>query len=285
MTKKEIVQLLKTGNFSTYKELAKTTGYHEKSLIRINSELTSRAFEESEKKKKKELLDSRILAEFTKKDYRSFIEFYKNNKKKLDVSYSYMTKVLRSYKCNIELVIIEKLPNKNNLFRAIDCQRECILFERESLKNDTKTIKRVLFDLLSTYGAPKNICFVNCALKNELLAILERKYKISIVSYKKIFRCLLKRSSRCEKKPKYHQVTIDKTDFYDCTVRKTISPNVIQFDNTRYTIKGKKSFPKNRKIILYFDDKLHDILAFYDDEQLELEPLKTVKSLKGNTKY
>lgn len=98
LSKKEVIDLLMTKD-CTFKELAQITGYHEKSLIRLNKEIKNNniSVEHGNKNKKPhnyvdENIKKAIVTMFTKRDYKNYKDFYKTFNK---YSYPFICKVLR----------------------------------------------------------------------------------------------------------------------------------------------------------------------------------------------
>lgn len=100
LSKKEVVKLLKKNKFS-YKELSNLTGYHEKSLVRLNSQIKNNTINVTHGNKNKkpynyvdESTKEELVIKFKEKNYRSYKEFYNclNN----EFSYSFISKLLSS---------------------------------------------------------------------------------------------------------------------------------------------------------------------------------------------
>ena len=284
MTREKTIELLKNKKNYTYKELAKLTGYHPKSLIRLNSKLEQNNYILEEKKQltlKKDIVD-----DYLKSKYNSYKDFY-NNAVRYNISYSTLCKTLKNLKVNDEIVFIKKIKNKAKYyFEVIDYQTQSILFLFDSLKNDTKSFKKIFYLILSNFGAPHNISFVNFykSIPLEIQDLLD-KYSVNILPFKSVYRNIFNNLSKNKKTINYKKVHIDKEDFYNLKIRKTIDDNIVQFENTRYFMKTNFNIKKNEKVILFYNDQKNDLFIKYKDSIYELNVYKNIESKKGNSKY
>ena len=75
------------------------------------------------------------------------------------------------------------------ILKVVDTKWMDHIDSMDSLKNDIKSIKLILYKLIKNYGAPKYITFHNFykTIPTEILNILE-KYNINILSFKGIYR-------------------------------------------------------------------------------------------------
>ncbi len=183
-----------------------------------------------------------------------------------------------------ELVIIKKIK-KANIYRfdVIDYSRSTLLFSQESLKNNTKSLKKAIYKLFSDFGIPANICVCNVPIPLYIQEILN-KYNVKIVL-----------PSTTIKKTKYKlknnlvlykKMNIDKRDFYSRVVRRIIDDNnIVQFNNIRYKLLTKDKLPKKTRVILYYNEYKNDIFVIHNKQKYLLSPYKEVTSKKGLTKY
>ncbi len=280
MTKKVVIKLLKNRTH-TYNELARLTGYHEKSLIRLNKTINAEHY----KLKDYSSIYRSIIKDFNTSDFTTYKEFYNSRKDKYNFKYSTICKILNSTILNDEIVFIEKVKTKGSYyFNIIDNNSRALLFKFPSLKNDTKSLKNILYKILCYYGSPKKLSLTNF-LKNlpSEIKTLCAKYNIKIIPYKSIYRNVLKNTSTSNAKVKYANAEISKEDFYECTIRKCIAINCIQYKCVRYRIKTKKNINKNEVVFLYhYKD---DLFIIYEDQKYEITPYKKTTSKKGITKY
>ena len=68
MAQEKVIELLKNKKNYTYKKLAKLTGYHQKSLIRIYSKLKNKNYNLKENQKliiKREIVDNYLSSKYT----------------------------------------------------------------------------------------------------------------------------------------------------------------------------------------------------------------------------
>lgn len=277
LSKIEVINLLKKRTY-TYKQLSKITGYHPKSLIRINKLIKLNNITNKKDNTKKE-----IIKEYLNNKYKNYKDFYNNTKYKNQVSYSYLTKILKNVSTNKEVLIIKKTKN-NHYFQIIDYKTKNILFKTKSKKNNTKTFKEILYKILKDYGKPENITFHNFSLKDTNTLELLKKYKINYIEMNSIYKNITP-IQKTNIKVKYTKTKIDMEDFYELHKRVTISNNTIQFKNIRYKIETYKKIKKNTRIYLYYNEKDNKIFISYLNKNYNLKPYKKVTSIKGNTKY
>ena len=98
MKKENVIKLLKNRQVS-YKELANITGYHEKSLIRLNKEIknnTISVIHGNKGKKPHNYIDNetkeKLIDNYKKNNYKSIKSYY--NKLKGKYSYSFLCKLI-----------------------------------------------------------------------------------------------------------------------------------------------------------------------------------------------
>ncbi len=98
LNKEEVAKLIKLKHY-TYKELAKITGYHEKSLIRLNSQIQMNTFSVIHRNKNKRpynYIDDKernnLIVLWNKNKYKTYKEFYYALNAKY--SYSFLCKIL-----------------------------------------------------------------------------------------------------------------------------------------------------------------------------------------------
>ena len=261
----------------TFDELANITGYNAKSLIRINSKIKKGIYPLNK-------LKNQIINEYTSNNYKTNKEFYDDIKYKYNISYSYVCKILKMISVDQELVIIKKIK-KANIYRfdVIDYSRSTLLFSQESLKNNTKSLKKAIYKLFSDFGIPVNICVCNVPIPLYIQGILN-KYNVKIV----LPSTIIKKTKYKLKNNLvlYKKMNIDKRDFYSRVVRRIIDDNnIVQFNNIRYKLLTKDKLPKKTKVILYYNEYKNDIFVIHNKQKYLLSPYKKVTSKKGLTKY
>lgn len=279
MKKEELIELLKNKNNLNYNDLASISGYHPKSLIRLNKILKQNNYEVIDNKLD---IKKNIINDYLKSNYKSYKEFYKFGLT-YDISYSSLCKILSNIKTDEEIIIIKKIKAKENYhFEIIDYKSESLLFKFPSLKNDKKSFKEIFYLILKEYGLPNNVIFVNFfkIIPEEIQSLL-KKYNINILEPKTIYRILPKNNNKVF----YKKVNINNLDFYNSTIRKTIAINTIQFKNIRYLIDTTIKINKNEEITLYYNDSLNDLFVEYNSNQYKLKKVKEVISKKGESKY
>lgn len=284
VSKKKLIELLKNKGNYTYKDLALLTGYHPKSLIRLNSKLKQRNYilEKNNKLSHKK----KIVNDYLKSKYKFYNDFY-DNEVKYNISYSTLCKILKDTKVEEEIVLVRKVKNKGKYyFKVIDYKTESVLFYFDSLKNDKKSFKKIFYFILNNFGAPDNISFINFFkfVPLEIQGLLD-KYNVNVLPFKSVYRNIFNNLSKNIKNINYKKVYMNKEDFYDSKVRKTIDDNVIQFENNRYTIKCNNKIKKNEIAILFYNEQKDDLFIKYKDIVYELILYKNLESKKGNTKY
>ncbi len=281
VSQEKMIELLKNKGNKTYKELAEQTGYHPKSLIRLNRKLTK---ENYIPKNKKIDFQTEIINDYLKSNYKSYKDFYLNELK-YRISYSSLCKILSNFKVEEEIVFIKKIKQKGNYyFEVIDYKTETMLFNFTSLKNDRKSFQKIFYFILSNYGAPQNISFVNFFTNTPLeVQYLANKYSVKILPFKSIYKNV-KRSEN-KKRIHYKKANIDYKDFYHLKIRKTIADNMIQFENIRYRIETKNKIQKNEIVTLFYNDTKEDLFIKYKNKTYHLTIYKKIKSKKGNSKY
>lgn len=277
VSKKLLIDLLNNKNMS-YEKLASITGYHPKSLIRINKQLKNGDY--LKKKENKDLLKKHIIKSYINSSDITYKSFYINHPK-FNISYSYLCQILNSIKLQKEIVIIKKIKKKNSFFEVIDYQTNSLLFKYPSLKNNQKSLKKILFNLLAKYGAPQNICILN--FQSNQIDNLLKNYHIKNITPKVIYHNIMEKNFPFN--GTYQKVKIKKEDFYNFITRKTIAPNVIQFNNIRYIINSSLIIPKNTLVFLYYNDEKTDLFIKYQKHNYSLTIQKQVASLKGYSKY
>lgn len=281
ITKEKLIELLKNKKNASYNELANISGYHPKSLIRINKQIQNKSY--NMKSSSKENMRQNIITNFLNSNYCTYKEYYKSKSFTDKISYSLLCKILNSTKTDNEIVIIKKIRNKNdNYFIIYDYLQKTLLFKFKSKKNDTKSVLEIIENLLNNYGFPKNICFANFKINNKIENILNN-YKINILPYKTIYKYFPKTKDKIN--VKYTNKKINKYDFYNTVIRKTIATNVFQFNNIRYKIESNEKIKKHSSILVYFNKDKSDIYIKYKNKSYIIIPLKILKSKKGNSKY
>lgn len=282
IAKKELIEILCNKSNCSYKELSVLTGYHPKSLVRINSMIKKEKYKILEEERN-EMYRS-IITNFLQSNYKTYKEFYNSINFKYKISYSTLCNILKSTKTTTEIVFIRKIKNKNNsYFEVADAIKKTTLFTYDSNKNDIKSIKNIIYILLKNYGSPKNISFVNFNIPISIHDLLN-KYDINIINFKSSYRNCFNNSSNI-KDIKYRHKKIIKEDFYNSITRKTIANNIIQFNNTRYKIKTKNIIKLHTKLILYYDNTQKDLFIKHNNQIYNLAVLKNVSSKKGASKY
>ncbi|HBA37545.1 MAG TPA: hypothetical protein DCY94_02360 [Firmicutes bacterium] len=281
MSRDEVIELLKKNDGLHARELALLSGYHEKSIIRLKSKIKSGEISYKGERNKK------IISDYIQGDFKNYRDFYLKQHDYYNLSYVALSKILSLYMCSQEIVFIKKVESSSSrFFEVIDNKSKTILFEFPSLKNDFRSIKKILFRLLKDFGKPKYISFVNFydTMPDALEDIL-KKYSISSLTFKSIYRNSLRNVEHRNDTIRYSPVVIEREDFYNCIVRYCISQNIIQFENIRYEIVTNTPLLKGIKVILYYDDARSDIFVRYKDATYCVKVKKRVSSIKGNTKY
>lgn len=130
MKKEKVIKLLKNRQVS-YKELASITGYHEKSLIRLNREIknnTLNIIHGNTGKKPHNYIDdetkAKLVENYKKSNYKSIKSYY--NKLKGKYSYSFLCKLL---------------PKNNN--------EKTFLFKRKAIKNNMIEFNNIRYKILN----------------------------------------------------------------------------------------------------------------------------------------
>lgn len=284
MSKQKLIELLYNKSSYTYDELAVLTGYHPKSLARINSMLKKNKYNIFENEK--HTMYESIITNYLNSNCKTYKEFYDSDSFKYNISYSTLCNILKLAKVSIEIVFIRKVKNKGNYyFEVIDYLSQSILFTYDSAKNDEKSTKEILYILLKNYGSPKNISFIGFFLDvPTTIQSLLNKYSINNISFKSSYRNCLK--TLCKNNNiKYCQKKIIKEDFYNVIIRKTIADNIIQFNNIRYKIETKLLIKHNTKVTLYYNNAKTDLFVKFNDMTYKLTHFKEVNSKKGISKY
>ncbi len=284
LSKKKLIELLNMKSGYTYDELAKKTGYHPKSLIRIHRLIKQGKYPISESDKS--ATHNSIILDYLKSDCKTYKEFYNSDLFTYEFSYPTLCNILRGAKSNDEIVLIRKIKNKDaRHFEIVDYASKTLLFTYDSLKNDIKSLKNIIYLLLKTHGCPANISFVNffADIPPKILNLL-KKYDIHILNFKSSYRECFEDLSQ-KNHIIYSQKPISKEDFYNSLTRKTIAVNTIQFDNTRYKIETNTLIKRNTTTTLYYDSSKTDLFIKYDDETCKLIPIKELDSKKGTSKY
>ncbi len=118
LSKEKVVNLLKEKKY-TYKQLSKITGYHEKSLIRLNTQIkkkTIRTIHGNKNKKPYNFIDQNtktyLIKMFNEKKFKTYKEFYINLNKKY--SYPFLCKLLSKNQKKTQKNIITRKVLKNN---------------------------------------------------------------------------------------------------------------------------------------------------------------------------
>lgn len=283
VTREKLIEILKNKSDYTYNDLSTLTGYHPKSLIRINTMLEKGIYDRTNHTKID--VSKKIINDYLSGNYKTYKDFF--NRKKYKISYSYLCNILKTIKTNEEIVFIRKIKQKSNYyFEIVDYQKRIALFTYNSDKNDVKSTKNIIFILFKKYGIPKNISFNNYFINVPItIKKLLTKYNVNILPFNSIYRNTFKNLSDLQKEIKYQEAFIDKKDFYNSIVRKTIANNTIQFNNIRYNINIDLLIKKNTKVILYYDNSKKDLFIMYNNFRYKLIPSKKIVSKKGNSKY
>lgn len=146
MKKENVIKLLKNRQVS-YKELATITGYHEKSLIRLNKEIknnTINIVHGNKGKKPHNYIDDKVkeklIENYKKSNYKSIKSYY--NKLKGKYSYSFLCKIL---------------PKNNN--------EKTFLFKRKAIKNNIIQFNNIRYKILNGNVKHHNIVYLEPNLK------------------------------------------------------------------------------------------------------------------------
>lgn len=282
VSQEKLIELLKNKENTTYKELAELTGYHPKSLIRLNSKLKRNNYviEEIPSSFKNEIINN-----YLKSSYKSYKDFY-DNELNYKISYSLLCKIFKNVKTNEDIVFVKKIKDKGKYyFEIIDYRNESLLFCFESLKNDERSFKKIFYLILNNFGSPNNICFVNIFKDVPLdIKYLLDKYNVNLLTFKSVYRNIFSKLSK-NRVVNYRKINIDNEDFYNSRVRKTINDNIIQFENVRYIIKSSVKIKKNEVVKLYYNDQKNDIFIKYKGAIYKLDLYKNIESKRGNSKY
>lgn len=157
MKKENVIKLLKNRQVS-YKELANITGYHEKSLIRLNREIknnTINIVHGNTGKKPHNYIDdetkAKLIEKYKKSNYKSIKSFY--NKLKGEYSYSFLCKLL---------------PKDNN--------EKTFLFKRKAIKNNMIQFNNIRYKILN--GNIKHHSVVYLEPNLSYIIYNNQKYKI-----------------------------------------------------------------------------------------------------------
>lgn len=284
MSKKELIKVLSNKTSYTYNELAELTGYHPKSLIRISSMIKKERYNLKERERNK--IYEEIITNYLNSNYKTYKAFYNSNLFKYNISYSTLCNILKNAKLNKEIVFVRKVKNKENCyFEIADYTSKSILFKYNSIKNDSKTIKNIIYLIFKNYGIPQNISFVNFFSDvPSYIQYLLNKYNVYIINFKSCYRSCFNHTSKTSD-VKYREKNLFKEDFYNSIVRKTIDNNMIQFNNKRYKIETNILIKRNTTLILYYGNEKTDQFIKYNNKFYKLIPIKNVKSKKGSSKY
>ena len=141
MKKESVIKLLKNRQVS-YKELANITGYHEKSLIRLNKEIknnTISVIHGNKGKKPHNYIDNetkeKLIDNYKKNNYKSIKSYY--NKLKGKYSYSFLCKLL---------------PKSNN--------EKTFLLKRKAIKHNMIQFNNVRYKILNANIKRLNIVYL-----------------------------------------------------------------------------------------------------------------------------
>lgn len=163
MKKEKVIKLLKNRQVS-YKELASITGYHEKSLIRLNREIknnTLNFIHGNTGKKPHNYIDDekkvKLIENYKKSNYKSIKSYY--NKLKGKYSYSFLCKLL---------------PKDNN--------EKTFLFKRKAIKNNMIQFNNVRYKILNSNIKHHSIVY----LEPNLTYIIYNNQKYNIEPIKKL---------------------------------------------------------------------------------------------------
>lgn len=284
VSRKKLIDILSTKNNYTYSELAKLTGYHPKSLIRINGMLKRNNYISNIDNKKERTQN--IITDYLHSGYKTYKDFYKSNNFNYDIAYSTLCNILNKGIVSLKMVLIIKSKiNNMYVFNIIDYQNKTLLFSINSERNYEKTIKKVLYILFKDYGCPQYITFRGFFDKlpysiNNILS----KYNVKVLDYKSCYNCTLTNLNSTNK-IKYTYKKIIKEDFYNMIVRKATGENIIQFNNIRYKIVTNIIIKRNTSVMLYYDDLKTDLFIKYNKQIYNITPIKFINSKKGNSKY
>lgn len=103
-----------------------------------------------------------IVNDYINSNCKTYKEFYDSNLFNYNISYSKLCNVFKNVKLKTEIVFIRKIKNKGFcFFEIIDYETQTVLMTFNSVKNDTKSIKNIIYLLIKDYGCSKNISFVN----------------------------------------------------------------------------------------------------------------------------
>lgn len=288
ISKEELIIILKNKNNITYKELSIMTGYHEKSLIRINSLLKKNNYKSIKKKKTPSRyidnsIKNNIIIDYKKGIYNSYVDIY--NKYKNVVSYSYICKLLNNIKIDKEILIIAKVKENNKYYTyTIDYKNSIILYKLPFINN---TISNLLLDIFNNYGIPNNIYCYNIKCNNNYLL---KKYKINILYNLKFINnniyFIIKDNKVINNMDiKYRKYMYSKDDFYSHLKRKVLKNNIIQFNNIRYKIISNYLIKYRQVVDVYYKEDMSDLYIKYNNKIYNLKKEKVVYSVKGLTKY
>lgn len=288
VSKEKLINILKNDSNLSYKKLSTITGYHPKSLIRINRLINEGKYKILKRQYKpyNKLSDNMIntiINLYKISSYKTLRKFYNSEiKGKYKISYSKTCEIIRvkSLKNNEEILFIIK---KAKQIIAIDNMSESIIYKQEVLKFNEKTITKFIKEILKTYEIPKKICFVYLLKITKYLKELSYKFNFEIIPYSYKYKKIIN-TKNYNTSLAYKNKT-DKYMFYDSIVRKIISVNIIQFQNKRYKILTDKKINHLEEVTLYYNNNYSDMFISYKNIKYNLELVAFQKSFKGNSKY
>ena len=284
INKIELVNILKNKNNKTYKDLAIETGYHEKSLIRINAMLKKNEYTLVNKKRIPSrhidnIIRDRIVNDYKSNNYKNYKNIY--IKYKDNVSYSYVCKLLNNIRLDDEILVIAKIKD---YYIAIDYNKLVVLYKTPIINS---SINNVLLYIIKNYGIPKNVYFYN--IRHNRNYLLD-KYNINVLTNlkivnKSIYYFLNKNINIDKNNVKYNKYIYSRDDFYNHIKRKVLRNNLVQFNNIRYRIISSKLIDCYEKVDVYYNSDMSDIYIKYKNKTFNLRKEKIVNSIKGLTKY
>lgn len=159
VNKKKLIQILQNKGSKTYKELAKSTGYHEKSLIRIQHQLSKGTYLDKHGNSFKtphnkidDAICQKLIQDFQNGNFKTKKEFYNYlRKRKINYSYSFICKIIKKKRKPVKKknkfisikrkMIMDNIIQYNNIRYRIVSVKPIKHHEIVQLIVDNKTLK------------------------------------------------------------------------------------------------------------------------------------------------
>ena len=297
MSKEELYKLLKNKGDKTFKQLSKMTGYHEKYLIRMHSQIMENGLPKPKKREAYNKINQNSIKNlkklYSENNFISKKDFYRFLKEKniYTPSYSKLCSILKEKKSHPNTcVMVKYVVHYMPVYVAFDYDSRDILFIIENVYNNKEAFHIMMSTLVRQYGAPR---FVMCdklfSHDKEYYKDYLEQYAIKSIDSDREIRGAIRKvrkqlnlSMKRKSQVRYRACLYDEKSLY---FKKEIHINdnlTLQFQNKLYKVNN--SVSKGKALIFYDRDNSVKLVE-QNGVASDVEEIKRKESKRGLTKY